>query len=596
VTNGKPTTGIFGSIADFKNIPSGVVKDIADRMGCDYIVANLLASRGIDDEEEADAFLSPSIKNQLPDPFTALMDMQDAVKRVQDAIIKKQKIAIFGDYDVDGACSSAILKRYFKAIGTEALIYIPDRFKEGYGPNSNALIELRRQGYDLVITVDCGTVAFEPLEAAHKQGLDIIVIDHHLGVKQKPKSIAVINPNRFDETSELTYLCGAGVVFMLVVGLNRKLREAGFFTTNKTKEPNLINFTDLVALATVCDVVPLVGLNRAFVKTGLKIANQKTNIGIKTLCDVAGMDGVLTEYHFGFVIGPRINAGGRIANSALGAELLSTADEVRAVQIASELENLNKKRKEEEECVRLHALDMVHKHSLDASPVIFVGDEGYHQGVIGITASRIKEVFNKPVFVMSFKDGLAKASCRSVKGVDIGSIVNEANKTGLLIAGGGHGMAAGYTCELAKLSEFKKFVINYFNESYPDFTFCKFTEIDAKISLSAINEDFFDKINLFSPFGSGNGEPVFFTSGLELLKLDKIGGDKTHAAILLKCRLGGGVIRSVIFSYAQKLQGCGFNIEDLKGKTLSIAYKIKANDFYGTRKIEADILDIFIDN
>ncbi len=586
--------GIFGYSLYFKDVPHGVIKDVADTCGYDYTLSALIASRGLSEPEEIDLFLNPSIKRLMPDPLTALLDMDLATKRLYDAIIKKQKIAIFGDYDVDGACSSAMLKKYFAAIGIDALIYIPDRFKEGYGPNSNALINLRRQGYDIVITVDCGTVAFEPLQAAHDHGLDIVVIDHHLGVKDKPKSIAVINPNRFDETSELTYLCGAGVVFMLIVALNRSLRDSGFFAAKK--EPNILALTDLVALATVCDVVPLVGLNRAFVKTGLKTANNKQSLGLKILSQTSGIVGDISEYHCGFVLGPRINAGGRISNSALGAELLSTNDELRAMQIATELEQLNKQRRDIEDFVRLDASKKVIDGKLDKEPIIFIGSSDYHQGVIGITASRIKEAYNKPVCIMSYKDGLAKASCRSVSGIDIGGIINAANNKGLLVAGGGHGMAGGYTCSLDKLEDFKLFATTYIQEYYKDFNFAKSIDIDAKTSLSAINEEFFESIRLFSPFGSGNSEPVFFTSNLELVKMDKIGGDKSHLSIILRCKLNGGSIRSVIFSYAQKLKDQSLDINSLKSRSLSICYKIKANDFYGSRKIEADVIDIIIDS
>jgi len=584
---------IFGTELYFKSAPHNVISELTSKAGISHVLANLLALRGLENFEEIDNFLNPTLKALMPNPLTCLLDMPKAVHRTIEAIKMGHKIAIFADYDVDGACCGAMLKRYFEMLGIDALIYIPDRFAEGYGPNTPALLGLAKQGYKLVFTVDCGTVAFDPLEQAAKAGLDVIVVDHHLGVKQKPDSIAIINPNRFDETSDLTYLCGAGVVFMLLAALNKTLREGGFFEEkNQRHEPNLIELCSLAALATICDVVPLVGFNRAIVVTGLRQINKNQtntkNIGLKMLCNICGIKGQITERDLGFALGPRINAGGRLANACLGAELLSTSDSAKAFEIANKLNELNIQRRTIEEQVRLEVQEQIEAKNLQEGEIIFCGGEDYHQGVIGITASRIKEKYNKPVCIMEYKEGVAKASCRSVGGIDIGVIINAANNAGLLIKGGGHAMAGGYSCHLDKLTHFETFAKNYIKTQYPNFVPTKIAEIDAKVSLSIINNDFYETVAQMGPFGSGNGEPIFYTTNLTVLDVKKMA--EVHLAIIFKCQFSGKTIRSCIFNFERLLPYETFFA--LKQKPVELVFKIKQNTFYSTPQIEAEIVDI----
>ncbi len=431
---------------------------IYQRFGLSEVLSNLLSAREIS-LDEIENFLEPKIKTALPNPFE-LGDMDKAVAHVIEAIHQKKKITIFADYDVDGATSAATLKRFFREVGIEVGIYIPDRVLEGYGPNSQALLNLKKSGTDLVITVDCGTVAFKPLEDAAAVGLDIIVIDHHLGVLEKPQSIAVINPNLLDEKFPHKNLCAAGVSFLFAVAINKKLREENFY--EQRKEPNLLGLLDLVALGTVCDVMSLTGLNRAFVTAGLKILKTRKNLGLRTICDLAGLDEEPTAYHLGFVIGPRINAGGRIGKSDLGARLLSSEDEEEVKAIAEQLEIFNKQRKDVEVQVLDEAVKALESGAggfKTTDPIIFAVSKNWHQGVIGIVASRLKDLYHKPVAVIAIDDEgkKGKASCRSISGIDFGGEILKARFADLLIEGGGHAMAGGFSVLPEKISELHQF-------------------------------------------------------------------------------------------------------------------------------------------
>ncbi|MFT6259329.1 MAG: single-stranded-DNA-specific exonuclease, partial [Rickettsiales bacterium] len=395
---------------------------IHQRLGVALSVARVLAGKNLIDSGDSDFsqienFLNPTIKSSLPNPFD-LLDMDKAVEKIISTIKDNKKITVFGDYDVDGATSSALLKRFFASIGVDIGIYIPDRALEGYGPNVDALLNLKKQGTDLVITVDCGTVSFAPLEAAKKVGLDVIVIDHHIGAFEKPEAIAIINPNRLDEKFPDKHLAAVGVSFLLAVAVNKELRESGFYTQNNLSQPNLLNLLDLVALGTVCDVMSITGVNRAFVSAGLKIMKNRSNIGIRALFDAANLDEEPSSYHLGFVLGPRINAGGRVGKSDLGARLLSSNNEDEVKKIAEELNIHNSRRKDIEVNILLEAKELTEKRD-DA--VLIASSKEWHQGVIGIVASRIKDLHGKPTAILAIKDGIGKASCRSISGVDFGS-------------------------------------------------------------------------------------------------------------------------------------------------------------------------------
>lgn len=563
---------------------------IVQKFGISDAMARFLSLKNFISLDNIQDFLNPSIRVLMPDP-SLLLDMDVAVDHVFEAIVNKKKIAIFGDYDVDGACSSALIKRFLVSIGVhDVKIYIPDRVSEGYGPNSNALLGLRKGGIDLVITVDCGTVAFEPLEVAANAGLDIIVIDHHVGVKSKPRSIAVINPNRADEISDLTYLCGAGVSFMFVTALNRKLKNNGFYESNNIVLPNLIKFTDLVALATICDVVPLVGLNRAFVRTGLEVLNQKNNLGITSLIHATQIANKVTEYHLGFVIGPCINAGGRIGKSDLGATLLSSNDQELTSSIAAQLVELNVQRKDIESAATQHAMDYIENNGLLNKEMLFAGHESYHQGIIGIIAGRLKEKYGKPTCVMEFKNGVAKASLRSIPNVDIGKVVNLAVQKGLLIAGGGHASAAGFSCLLDKLSDLKLFFDEMLARDIAIALSNKSLEIDAFLPFKGISDDLLDEIEKLSPFGQGFSRPVFYVDKVTLLKTQIL--KEKHLAVVLKCDSSAKSMRSVVFNFQNSF--VGRTLSQIGRDSFSVAFTVQANYWLGNKTPEITIVDIML--
>ena len=416
---------------------------LAQRLGVPEIIGRVLSARGVG-LQEADDFLHPTLKRLLPDP-SVLKDMDTAALRLAGAVTGGEQIAVFGDYDVDGATSSALLARLLSAVGGQCRIYIPDRGREGYGPNEAALLGLKDSGVSLVVTVDCGIAAHAPLAAAADAGLDVIVVDHHAAEAELPRATAVINPNRLDESGELGQLAAVGVSFLLAVAVNRALRALDWYQDRP--EPDLRQLLDLVALGTVCDVVPLRGVNRALVSQGLKVMGKRANPGLRALADAASLTEAPGAYHLGFILGPRINAGGRVGSSELGARLLSTDDEAEAKAIASRLEALNAERRDIEAAVLERARDQVER-SDHQGPLILAAGEGWHGGVIGIVASRLKERFHRPAFVVSIEGETATGSGRSVHGVDLGQAVIAARQAGLVVKGGGHPMAAGFTAEV----------------------------------------------------------------------------------------------------------------------------------------------------
>ena len=561
------------------------IKFIKENFFLDEIVAKLLSIRKIK-KEEINFFLNPSIKNSLPNPYS-LNDMQKAIDRTISCIVSNEKVGIFGDYDVDGATSTAILGNYFRALNLPYEIYIPDRQKEGFGPNEKGFDYLIENGSKLIFTVDCGTLSYLPIEYANTKKIDVIVIDHHQSEINLPKAHSIVNPNRFDDRSELNYLCAAGVCFMFLVALNKRLRENNWFINKSINEPDLLNFLDLVSLGTICDVVPLVDLNRAFVNQGLKVVNQKKNLGLKTLIEISEIENNLTTYHLGYVLGPRINAGGRVGKSTHGAKLLLNNDSKDAFKISSELNNYNKERQLlEKELLK----DIIDKdYGLTDEPVIVLYGENWHEGIIGIIAARIKEKYNKPTFIISTKSGLGKGSARSIYGFDIGTAVIAAVQNKILIRGGGHKMAAGFTLDTDKISEFKNFLIRKFKSVNINLESKKNIFYDTEISPSAINIDFYEKINVLSPFGSGNPEPKFIIKNVRPVN-SKIVGEKHIKSVFEGS--DSSTFKTITFNCVDNELGSYLLKKNIKN--FNILGKLSLNEWRGQKNVEFIIDDISV--
>ena len=549
------------------------------------IVSKLIAIRNIN-IEEVKLFLNPKIKNFLPNPFI-LKDMEKAADRTVKAIKNNEKIGIFGDYDVDGATSTAILGNYFNQIDRKTEIYIPDRKSEGYGPNQQGFEKLISNGSKLIFTVDCGTLSFDTINFSQSKNTDVLVLDHHQSDLKLPNAFSIVNPNRFDDKSNLNYLCAAGVCFMFLVALNKKLREIDWFKKNNIDEPNLMNYLDLVSLGTVCDVVPLIGLNRAIVSQGLEVLKNKLNLGLKTLKNVCGIESNITTYHLGYVIGPRINAGGRVGKCSHGANLLLSKDSKETFKIATELESFNEERRLIESNMLKKIKNTISINSDD--PVIVLSGHNWHEGIIGIIASRLKEKYNKPTVIISVEKGLGRASARSVSGFDIGTVIINAVQNKILKKGGGHKMAGGFTIDENKIEEFKDFLKKKFLKIEKNLNKKNILLFDAKISPSALNESFFSEINSLSPFGSGNPEPKFVVENLELLKSSVV-ADK-HIRSLLSAP-DGSAVKSIAFNAIKT------NLETYllskNRKKFNILGKLSLNEWKGQKKVEFIIDDISV--
>ena len=562
-----------------------IVNTLKDNLSLSEILSRLIAIRNIN-INEVNLYLNPKLKNSLPDPFI-LKDMDKSVDRVSKAIINKEKIGIFGDYDVDGATSTAILGNYFNDIGSKISIYIPDRKTEGYGPTNNGFDKLIKEGSSIIFTVDCGTMSFDTINTYQKKNYDIIILDHHQSELKLPNAHSIINPNRFDDKSNLNYLCAAGVCFMFLVALNTRLKKLKWFEKNNITEPNLINYLDLVSLGTVCDVVPLIGLNRTIVSQGLKIINKISNPGIKTLKNICGIESNLNTYHLGYIIGPRINAGGRVGKCSHGANLLLSKNPKEVFKIASELEIYNNERKIIEK-------DMLNKIEKNISvnnndSVIVLSGHNWHSGIIGIVASRLKEKFNKPTVIISVVDKIGKASARSVFGFDIGSIIINAVQQNILLKGGGHKMAGGFSIKEDNITKFKNFINKKFLKVKKGIKKSNEIFFDSLISPSAVNHDFYNEINSLSPFGSGNPEPKFVIENLELIK-STIVGDKHIKSILVG--QDGSVVKSVTFNAVETdLEAYLFA---KNRKKINIFGKLSLNEWKGKKNVEFIIDDISV--
>lgn len=563
----------------FRDIDERHVATLAQKHGLPDLLARILAARGVA-LEEAEQFLNPSLKASLPDP-SHLLDMDAAAERVAGAVMAGERIAIFGDYDVDGATSSALLMRYLRALGSDPLVHIPDRMKEGYGPNSAALLALKERGAALVITVDCGTMAFEPLQAAHEAGLDVIVIDHHIGEARKPKCYALVNPNRLDESSAHGQLAAVGVAFMLIVAVNRCLRAAGMAT------PDIREWLDLVALGTICDMVPLTGINRALVTQGLKVMAGRGNVGIRTLLDMAGISEKPGVYHAGFVLGPRINAGGRVGKSDLGVRLLTTEDPAEALALAKELELHNAERKAIEAQVLEEA--MAQAEACDpACALLVVASKGWHPGVIGIVAGRLKERFHKPVAVIALAGGLGKASARSVSGIDFGAAVIAACDAGLLVAGGGHAMAAGFTVEEDKIAALTAFLAQRMSSTAHEVTARRRLLLDGKLSVAGATPEFAEHLERLGPFGQGNPSIRLVIQNVVNLKPEIVG--EHHVKTLLIDRLSNARLSAIAFRVMNTALGDA--LLATRGKTVDIAGQLRVQLWNGRQSVSLMIDDM----
>ena len=551
----------------------------------DEITAKLLSIRKIK-REDISNFLNPSIRNFLPNP-SSLLDMDRSSLRTINAIKNNEKIGIFGDYDVDGATSTALLGKYFEELGVSYEIYIPDRKSEGYGPSIKGFKELIDKKVNVIFTVDCGTLSFEAIEYAKNKNLDVIVLDHHQSEINLPKAHSIVNPNRIDDKSNLQYLCAAGVTFMFLVSINKELRSNNWFKENKKIEPNLLNYLDLVSLGTVCDVVPLVGLNRAIVKQGLKILKSKKNLGLKTLLDICKVDSNPSIYHLGFVLGPRINAGGRVGKCSHGANLLLNSNPKETFKLAVELDQFNKERQILEKELLEKILDKSNANFKD--PVLVLEGENWHEGVIGIVAARLKDKFNKPTIIISIKDNIGKASARSIIGFDIGSVIIAATQENILLKGGGHKMAGGFSINKSNIKKFKEFIFNKFRGINIDLTSVRPLLLDSKIAPSAVNLEFFEKVNILSPFGSGNSEPKFFIEDLKSVN-SKVVGEKHIKSVLIGPE--GSSIKTIAFNAVDNELGA--YLLGKKSLKFNIAGKLSLNEWRGQKNVEFIIDDISV--
>ena len=563
------------------DMPEG--QAIAEQLALPEIVGRLLAQRGID-RDHAPGFLAPRLRDQLPDP-SHLRDMEAAVVRLVRAVLGGETIAVFGDYDVDGATSAALLVRFFAAIGGRTQVYVPDRLREGYGPNTPALLRLREEGARVFVTVDCGTNAHLPLAEAAEAGLEIIVIDHHVAEPLLPRAAAIVNPNRLDEGSPHGGLAAVGVAFLLVVAVNRALRQAGWYTNGRA-EPDLLQWLDLVALGTVCDVVPLAGLNRALVAQGIKVARRNANAGLAALAAVAGVNEPLDAYHLGFVLGPRVNAGGRVGAADLGARLLATDDPALAAEFAGRLDVYNRERREIEARTLEAAIATVEGEA--QSPVLaFAAGADWHPGVIGIVASRLKERYERPACVVALAGGIGKGSGRSIAGLPLGPAVIAARQAGLLINGGGHAMAAGFTVAADKLGALRAFLVERLGDGLDREHLMPELRIDAALSLTAAQSELIDHIDRLAPFGAGNPEPRFVFPAVRVVHAEAVGNG--HLRCTLAEPLGNARLRAIAFRVAET--PLGQFLAGTRGATIHVAGRLRRDSWHGGDAVQLSIDD-----
>ena len=568
-----------------KNFNEREVELICQKFDFDFLSAKLFNIRNIG-IDEIQSYINPSLKDHMPDPNT-LKDMDIAVERAYQAILKKENIAVFGDYDVDGSTSSSIFINYFSHIGIEINFHIPDRFTEGYGPNVTIFQKFKDENISVVFTLDCGTMSFKEMDFAKQSNLDVVIIDHHQPEINLPNAFAMINPNRLDDTSNLNHLAAVGVTFMFLTSLNRKLRTSNWFIENNIKEPKLISYLDIVALGTVCDVVPLKGLNRLFVLKGIDVMNKKQNFGINALIEKSSIKSKISPYDLGFKLGPRINAAGRLGRSSFGTELLTSKDKVKANEIANQLDKFNKERK----TIESHVLDMANQQVTEeklCKKILIVSGQNWHEGVIGIIASRLKDKYKKPCLVFSISNNIAKGSGRSIKGIDLGNLVIAAKQSDIILQGGGHEMAAGLSLDSTRLNELS----NFFEKKLVSKNILldedeRHLIADAEISPSGINLDVYNGLELLGPFGSENPEPTFIIKSALLASVKILSGE--HLKCLIKSQSGSFIEAMAFRSVSSNL---GIEIQKNKGQTVSLLGKIKVNEWGGRRIPQFFIEDI----
>ena len=567
-----------------KDFDKNLAEYISKEYDLDFLTSRLLANRNIN-QKNIENFLNPKIKNFLPNPYN-FKDMGKGLETISRHIKNKNKICIFGDYDVDGATSSGIMSKYLEQLNIDHFVFIPDRQKDGYGPSVKTFTNIINKNVNLIIALDCGTTSFEAIEYARSKNIDVVVIDHHKSQETFPAANAIINPNRIDETGDYYYLCAAGVLFIFLVGLNKILRENYYFNKAKVQEPNLLDLLDLVMMGTVCDVVPLMDLNRAFVYQGLKVASKRHNLGLKTLVDYSKIKKKLSTYEVGYVLGPKINAGGRIGKSELGYNLLTTNNAETAYLISSELESLNLKRKDIEKKIVEEAISITEKNNDE--PIVFLSKNDWHEGLIGIVASRLKDHFNKPSFIISQKGEDCKGSARSIFGFDVGMAITKCKQLNIITKGGGHPMAGGFSLKSDKLQIFKSELIKLFLKLKKNKD-NNIIEIDSYLESSAINDELIEKLNHLEPYGSGNREPIF---GFEKFKVSKvIETNNNHVKVVLN--KGNFYIDAISFN--SKNKDLGNYLMNFKNE-FNLVAKIKLNEWNGKSKIELIIDDIQLIN
>lgn len=538
-------------------------------------VCQVLARRGVSNSD-AMAFLTPQLRDLLPDP-RLMKDMEKAAGRFLEAVKRRERIAIFADYDVDGGSSAALLIVWLRDMGLEATLYVPDRIDEGYGPNEPAMQALANN-HDLIICVDCGTLSHEPIAAA--KGADVIVLDHHLGGETLPPALAVVNPNRQDETGDLGYLCAAGVVFLMLVEARRQLRDAGGGTG-----PDLMALLDLVALATVADVAPLIEANRALVRQGLTVMARRARHGLVALADVARMDTAPSTYHLGFMLGPRVNAGGRIGKADLGARLLSTASQPEAEAIAEQLDHLNTERRDIENAVRAAALEQAETRGLDG-PLVWAAGEGWHPGVVGIVAARLKEATNRPAVVIGLERGIGKGSGRSVSGVDLGAAIHRLATEGLLLKGGGHKMAAGLTVEEGKLDAAMERLSDLLARQGAGQTGPADLKLDGALMPGAATPELIEQIEQAGPFGAGAPAPRYAMPDLQVRHARRVG--ESHLKLSLSDGMGGGLDAIAFGAFDTEI---GPRLSDHGGARFHFAGRLEINSWGGRQQVQLRLDD-----
>ena len=551
------------------------------------LLARILAGRGIE-VDAVTGFLDPTVRALMPDP-DSLADMRAAAVRLADAIMRAETIAILGDYDVDGATSAAVLGRYLLHCGVRPIIHIPDRLFEGYGPNAEAIRSLAARGATLLVAVDCGTTSHEPMLEARKLGLDVIVIDHHQADELLPAALAVVNPNRLDDLSQLGHLAAVGLVFMTVVAVNRELRARGFWTAERP-EPDLLGFLDLVALGTVADVVPLKGLNRAFVAKGLVALRRRDSPGLTALMDIARVGGPPEPWHLGFLLGPRINAGGRIGRATLGVDLLLQEDPSECARLAAELDRLNRERQaiEVATVAQAEAEAMAALGVEDKGAVIVTAAEGWHPGVVGLVAARLKERFGRPAFAIALEPGgIGTGSGRSIAGVDLGRAVRQAVSAGILSKGGGHAMAAGVTLRKDSLTAFRAYLEDALASAVEAARREDALMIDGAVTASAANSAMVATIARAGPFGAGNPEPVIALPAHTLVYAEEVG----QAHIRARLRAGdGSTVDAIAFRAAgQKL---GTALAQSRGQSVHAVGTLCLDRWNGAERVQLRLTDM----